>query len=1272
MKTLVFPFCCMLLLSCLAVESKAQINVTLTRTVATGNDDAEQRVSTGAIDLTSSDLEIMTDGANNQLIGIRFTNLTLPQGITIDSAFIQFANKGDKTPVNGNATIRGELSLNASTYVTTVNNISSRSTTSASVSWPGSTDTTWSNTASVLNFQGRAQRTPDLKSLIQEIVNQGSWTSGNALAFVLNGTGVRNANSYNGSASFAPRLTVYYTLNSYTPSVFPLTANNIWKFSDNGLFPGSNWTQESFDDAAWVFKQGPLGYGSNQQTTVSFGANANDKHITTYFRNKFTMSNTSGFDTLILKLRCDDGAVVYVNGVEVFRKNMPAGTIDSNTLALSEVTGADEDQYTEFRVGNTLVNGINVIAVELHQFDSTTLNDDAIFDLSLNAKRVPMSVTNFPIAKNSEWYYLDDGTDQGTNWRQPSFYEGNWNYGPGKLGYSDAPTTTLSFGPNSSNKYITYYFRKKFNVPSVATLADTLLINVLRDDAAVVYINGTEVLRSNIQDTGVINYLTKSLTIVDGAAESVYNEFRIPKNLLIDGINTLAVEVHQRDSISSDLGFDLEFKEDPRQLYLTVPAQGSYVTAGANTLIQWVSIPTITTVSIELSTNNGATWTPIATDIPAASRSFVWSVPNINASSSLLRIIDSANTSTIDTTDGTFWIYPSVPAFNPCSTPTHIGCFTSVQPMAQTQVLRYPDATHNFQRIAKTGDALTLGGTVGANNDFTAFIPSNGSSKTGTLSVNHETDPGGVSMFHIQFNDTTGLWKIDSSGAVDFTATGLVKTIRNCSGGVTPWETVITSEESYNTGDANSDGYTDIGWHVEIDPKTRQVMDYNNDGIKDKLWQMGRMNHENIVLASDSVTAYFAEDGGSSGLYKFIANQKMQMDSGTLYVLQRNGTSGTWIPVPNTSQAQCNTVSSVVSGLGATNFNGAEDVEINPVNGMVYFTSKGNSLIYRFNDNGSTVSNFENYVGNNTISYSINYGSGTQSESWGTGIDNLVFDDLGNLWAQQDGSRNHIWVIRPDHTPFNPKVELFATTPAGSEPTGLTFTPDYKYGFISFQHPGGNTATLTDVANQTVQFNTHTTIVFANKQFLGPLAALPVELASFYLVKTAQNGVKLIWSTMSETNNDRFLIERSLDGRTFQVIGEVKGSGNTTTFQSYSFTDIRVPQSRLYYRIRQRDFDGATSLSPMRTIDLSQTLETNIRTYPNPFSDQLSIEGTSAVGGDIVAELIDFSGKTQLSDRRKVEGGSFTFNLSTLNLPKGAYVLRVTLNGVSTTTKLVK
>ncbi|MES2558383.1 MAG: alkaline phosphatase PhoX [Bacteroidota bacterium] len=1263
------------LLSCFALlvsffgihHASAQVSSSIVRKVISGTDDAEQRISTGALDLTSSDLEITTDGSNNQLIGIRFTNINLPQGAVVDSVFIQFTNVGDKTPVSGAATFKGELTANSATYTSTVNDISVRSTTTASATWPGSTDATW-GTANA-NFRGPLQRTPDLKTIVNEIIAQGTWASGNALSFIITGSGVRNTKSFNSSSTLAPELTIYYTETNYTPGTFPLAKGSVWKFSDNGSTLLPTWMNNSFNDSSWAFKNGKFGYGDSTVTAVSFGGNAADKHATTYFRNTFNMANTAGFDTLIFKVLVDDGAVVYLNGTEVFRRNMPAGPVTKTTLALNNINGAAENVYTEVRIPNTLVNGLNTLAVEVHQFDTTALNDDMGFDLELNAKRVAMPIVTFPITKLSDWYYLDNGTNQDSAWRFPSFYEGSWNYGPAILGYGDASATTVGYGPDANNKYITTYFRKKVNIPSLAALTDSIMFGIMRDDGAIVYVNGTEVFRSNMPDT-VINYLTFSSTTIDAAAERTYYYYTVPKSLFVNGINTIAVEIHNRDGLSSDLTFEMEVKADPRTLNFLAPTANQSIAAGNTYNINWYNIPAINKVKLEYSINNRATWNTIVSNFSAGVRTYAWSVPNVNASNSWLRISDSTNTY-IDSVP--FWIYPNPTPFNPCVDSLHIGCFTSVS-QTRNQLLSIP-TNHRFQQIARQGQTHTLGGTVGGNLDFTGFMSYGGSSKKGALGVNEENTPGGVSVFYLTYNDTTGTWQRDSSGKVNLSATGLVQSTRNCSGGTTPWGTIITSEESYNTGDANTDGYTDVGWHVEYNPWNRQVMDYNTDGTKDKLWAMGRMSHENVVVKSDSLTAYYGEDGGSSGVYKFVAAQKMKLDSGTLYALQRNGSSGIWILVPNATKAERNTVSSVIAGLGATNFNGVEDVEINPVNGMIYFTSKNNSRIYRFQDDGTTVSNFEEYVGNASVNYTMNIAGGsTQSVNWGSGIDNLAFDNMGNLWAQQDGGNGHLWVIRPDHTPFAPKVDLFATTPSGSESGGLTFSPDYHFGFFSMMGASAsNSTSINDASNTSVIFNTSNTVVIANKYHLGVLAALPVEFAAFHARKSGTNNVTLNWSTASEVNNAYFEIQRSVDGKNFADISKVTGAGNSNVLRSYKFEDANLQPQVYYYRLKQVDFDGAFAYSQIRSVNLytDNSLQFN-QVYPNPFSNELNFNIDAVKAENVQVKLMDMNGVEVFSQSFMLNTGSNILSSNVANLPAGVYIAQVSTATELYTYKLIK
>ncbi len=428
-------------------------------------------------------------------------------------------------------------------------------------------------------------------------------------------------------------------------------------------------------------------------------------------------------------------------------------------------------------------------------------------------------------------------------------------------------------------------------------------------------------------------------------------------------------------------------------------------------------------------------------------------------------------------------------------TGTHISCFTSIVPTSQTSKLIIP-AEHRFQMILKEGDAYTEGGgLVGGQNDFTGYVAKNTSSTDGYLSVNHETNPGGVTMAEINYNSATKLWQLTKSRGVSFSAPSLVQTIRNCSGGITPWGTVITAEESVSANDANADGYKDYGWLVEIDPATAQVLSHNSNGTKDKLWQMGIMNHENVVINNTGTVAYYGEDGGTNMVYKYVMDTPNNLSSGDLYVLKLDqgisggnpvGTTATWVQIPNKYQADQNNTAATALSYGGTSFNGVEDVEISPLDNKVYFTAKGLNKVYRMQDNGATASQVEVFAGGLNTQYSFNTAQGIKTETWGDGNDNLTFDELGNLWVLQDGGKNYIWVVAPDHTAANPKVRLFASMPAGSEPTGLTFTPDHKFGFFSVQHPSSTISTDVDATGNTIDYKGKSaTMVIALKQFLG-------------------------------------------------------------------------------------------------------------------------------------------------------------------------------------------
>jgi hypothetical protein len=175
--------------------------------------------------------------------------------------------------------------------------------------------------------------------------------------------------------------------------------------------------------------------------------------------------------------------------------------------------------------------------------------------LVLLSSTASMADTTF-VATGAAWKYLDDGSDQGAAWRDVAFSDAGWASGPAQLGYGDGDeATVVSYGPSSTNKYVTTYFRHSFNVPDPGPYA-CLRLRLLRDDGAAVYLNGTEVRRSNMP-AGPVNFLTLAFGVVGGDDEDAYQNLYFYADGLIVGTNVLAVEIHQQARTSSDISFDL-------------------------------------------------------------------------------------------------------------------------------------------------------------------------------------------------------------------------------------------------------------------------------------------------------------------------------------------------------------------------------------------------------------------------------------------------------------------------------------------------------------------------------------------------------------------------------------------------------------------------------------------------------------------------------------------------------------------------------------------
>jgi hypothetical protein len=270
---------------------------TLDVPVAAGSDDAEQLTS-GSVNITSTDLDMMVDGTTPQsAIGLRFPNVTVPPGATIQSAYVQFrVDEAGSTPTQ--LLVQGQAADNAPTFTTQKNNITSRARTVASASW---NPAAWPT----LLAHGADQQTSDLGPIVQELVLRPGWVNGNAMALVITGSGQRVADSLEGA--FAPVLHLVYSTGGPPPNQRPVV--NAGADQTVTLPAGANLNGSATDDGlpnppgalttTWTKVSGP--------GTVSFG-------------DASAAATTATFDqagTYVLRLSASDSALTGLDDVTV-------------------------------------------------------------------------------------------------------------------------------------------------------------------------------------------------------------------------------------------------------------------------------------------------------------------------------------------------------------------------------------------------------------------------------------------------------------------------------------------------------------------------------------------------------------------------------------------------------------------------------------------------------------------------------------------------------------------------------------------------------------------------------------------------------------------------------------------------------------------------------------------------------------------------------------------------------------------------------------------
>lgn len=441
-----------------------------------------------------------------------------------------------------------------------------------------------------------------------------------------------------------------------------------------------------------------------------------------------------------------------------------------------------------------------------------------------------------------------------------------------------------------------------------------------------------------------------------------------------------------------------------------------------------------------------------------------------------------------------------------------------------------------YEVLLRWGDPISEKDTFGFNNDFLCFVPTEGNNE-GILWSNHEYidqrfiagsddyllksldqvnkemyNVGG-SLVHVRKEGES--WKVvkdhpDNKRITGHTmipfnwdspvagATEAMGTLGNCSGGITPWGTILTCEENYDSfyGETvyrengiyreashykwekfHGNPPEHYGWVVEVDPKT---------GDAQKHVAIGRFAHECATmhkLDDGRMVVYSGDDSNDEFMYKFIGSEPNSMKEGTLYVA--NLENGEWISLDYESNDQLKAnfkdqtdvlvrARTAARMLGATPLDRPEDIEIDPNTGNVLVALTNNLPKGNYHGSILQIKEQEGYDG---LRFEHDYFLTGGPETGFSCPDNMAFDNVGNLWFTSDisGSKmdheeylpfgNNGLFLVPNSGPQQGEVIQIASAPVHAEFTGPWFSPDGRTLFLSVQHPGEGSKSLNELTS---------------------------------------------------------------------------------------------------------------------------------------------------------------------------------------------------------------
>ncbi|CAN5416554.1 hypothetical protein BH11BAC2_BH11BAC2_08260 [soil metagenome] len=369
------------------------------------------------------------------------------------------------------------------------------------------------------------------------------------------------------------------------------------------------------------------------------------------------------------------------------------------------------------------------------------------------------------------------------------------------------------------------------------------------------------------------------------------------------------------------------------------------------------------------------------------------------------------------------------------------------------------------------------------------------------------------------------------------------------------------------------------------------------------------------------------------------------------------------------------------SGNAITRTNGYIKSETNAaVNGsIIKWKNMSSGLhVFPFGKNSTT------YI---PVSFTLNTGAGNDVEisTRATGNDNTPFTGVSNVTAvtnlDKSGSDVSIsnvidrwWIINAPSVTADIILSYAGTENTISPANLLGSMMAQSWDGLRWGTPFGSGTGVTSGVGTVAALGVNT---FSPIVLVSGSGALPIKLLNFD-VRVENKIGKLDWSTSEEKDNDYFIIERSKDAKSFSKIGRIEGAGNSNTVQNYSFEDSQPYPGINYYRLKQTDFNGDFSYSPIKSIRLDDKIssEAQIKVNsvgPNPFKSNFSVNYQSATEKQIEFSLYNSSGQKVFHESTNASSGDNKFDYVDENhLPPGNYILNVISGTEKLTIKLIK